>query len=407
MDAFDVVVVGGGIAGSSLAYALGREGVAVAVLEASLEYEDRVRGESMVPWGVDEARALGVEQVLLDAGAHVSPTWKRYDEDSPAGVDIPVNMMRPGVAGTLNLRHPDACQALLDAAAAAGAHIVRGLGDVTVAPGSPATVDADHVDGRFSATTPLVVGADGRTSVVRRQAGIELERQAPISYIAGLLLDGLDDVPDDHDAIIGAGDLVLLLFHQGGGRARAYVCTGVSSRSQFAGADGGRRFLEAWSGSSFPWSDAVCAATEAGPCKTYAGDDTWTPEPFADGVVLIGDAAGWNDPIIGQGLSIAMRDARSVRDLVVGGARRRADFAPYGEEREARMERVRLIADVMAVSQCEDADNRGPRRAFLADGMEAMEAPVFPLFVGLFAGPETIPQEFVDPAILDRIRRAG
>src|SRR6476659_4689454 len=103
MDAFDVVVVGGGVAGSSLAYALAREGVAVAVLEASLEYEERVRGESMVPWGVAEARALGVEQVLLDAGGHVSPTWKRYDEDSPGGVDIPVNMMRPGVAGTLNL----------------------------------------------------------------------------------------------------------------------------------------------------------------------------------------------------------------------------------------------------------------------------------------------------------------
>ena len=33
------------------------------------------------------------------------------------------------------------------------------------------------------------------------------------------------------------------------------------------------------------------AATPAGPCATYAGDDTWTAAPFADGVVLIGDAA--------------------------------------------------------------------------------------------------------------------
>lgn len=407
MDSFDVVVVGGGIAGSSLAFALAREGVAVAVLEASVEYEDRVRGESMVPWGVDEARALGVEQVLLDAGAHVAPTWTRYGEASPAGVDLPMHIMRPGIPGTLNLRHPDACQALVDAAAAAGAHVVRGVSDVTVTPGAAITVSVELVDGPLSLAAPLVVGADGRNSVVRRQSGIELQRQPPISYIAGLLLDGLDDIPADHDALVGAGDLFLLLFHQGGGRARAYVCLGASARNRFAGADGGRRFLDAWSDSGYPWSDAVCAATEAGPCKTYAGDDTWTAEPFADGVVLIGDAAGWNDPIVGQGLSIAMRDARTVRDLIVTGARRPADFAPYAEERLSRMERVRLIADMVAVTQCEDADNRSQRRAFFTHRMDTMDPEMFPLLAGAFAGPETISAELVDSAILDRIRSAS
>ena len=317
-----------------------------------------------------------------------------------------MSLMRPGIPGTLNLRHPDACQALIDAAAAAGAHVVRGVGDVTVTPGTPAAVSLEHADGRLGVTAPLVVGADGRNSVVRRQSGIELQRQAPISYIAGLLLDGLDDVPADRDAVVGAGDLWLLLFHQAGGRVRTYVCMGVSARSRFAGADGDRRFLDAWSGSCYPWADAVCTATEAGPCKTYAGDDTWTAEPFADGVVLIGDAAGWNDPIIGQGLSIAMRDARAVRDLIAGGARRPTDFAPYADERVSRMERLRLIADVMAVTQCEDADNRGPRRAFLSNGMDTMDPAVFPLMVGLFAGPETIPDELVDTVILDRIRGA-
>ena len=48
-DVADVVVVGGGIGGASLAYALAREGLGVTVLEATTEYEDRVRGESMHP----------------------------------------------------------------------------------------------------------------------------------------------------------------------------------------------------------------------------------------------------------------------------------------------------------------------------------------------------------------------
>ena len=39
--------------------------------------------------------------------------------------------------------------------------------------------------------------------------------------------------------------------------------------------------------------------------RNLPGDDTWTAQPFAEGVVLIGDAAGYNDPIAAQGLSIS------------------------------------------------------------------------------------------------------
>jgi hypothetical protein len=85
-------------------------------LEASVEYADRVRGEAMVPWGVAEARRLGVEQVLLDAGGHVSPVWRPYEGTGSRPFDIPVSALVPGIPGTLNMRHPDACQALLDAA---------------------------------------------------------------------------------------------------------------------------------------------------------------------------------------------------------------------------------------------------------------------------------------------------
>ncbi|MGB9279946.1 MAG: hypothetical protein WCB57_07650 [Pseudonocardiaceae bacterium] len=50
--------------------------------------------------------------------------------------------------------------------------------------------------------------------------------------------------------------------------------------------------------------------------------DSWTEQPYAPGAVLIGDAAGWNDPIIGQGLSIALRDVRMATDvLMLGGPR--------------------------------------------------------------------------------------
>jgi 2-polyprenyl-6-methoxyphenol hydroxylase-like FAD-dependent oxidoreductase len=318
-----------------------------------------------------------------------------------------MSIMVPGIDGTLNLRHPDACQAMVDAAAAAGATVVRGVRDVKLGGGSPMTVSYGVNGDSSSVQAPLVVGADGRNSTVRKQAGITLEREAALGYISGLLLDGLDGVPADHDVMVAEGDLFFIMFHQGGGRARAYIASGLSGQHQFSGRDAAAKFLAACSFDAYPWSDQVASATPAGPCATYPGDDTWTDAPFAEGVVLVGDAAGHNDPIIGEGLSIALRDARSVRDLVLEGARQPSEFAPYAEERVERMRRLRLIADVLAVVQVEDgAGNRDARRAYLGDRMAAMDPEVFPLLVGAFAGPENIPEELVDDAILDRIRRA-
>jgi menaquinone-9 beta-reductase len=405
VDDADVVVVGGGIAGSALAYALASAGKEVLVLESSVEFEDRVRGEQMHAWGVKEARDLGVEQVLLDAGAHVTRVWRQYIEGASEPLEVPMSIMVSGVEGTLNMRHPDACQTLLDAAANAGADVHRGVRDVTMTSEDVVSVSF-VIDGEtHRVRSPLSVGAEGRASTVRRQAGIELSRDEPQNYVAGLLLDDLD-VPEDHDALVAEGDVLFLLFHQGHRRARAYLVVGKSGQHRFSGREARDRFLQVAALKTFPWADGVTSGTPVGPCATFPGDDTWTDRPFADGVVLIGDAAGWNDPIIGQGLSIAMRDARMVRDLVLDGATKASDFAPYGVERLERMRRLRLLADVMAVTFVEDADNRPARRAWVGQRLAASDPEVFPLFHGILAGPETLPPELVNQAILARIRRA-
>ncbi len=125
-----------------------------------------------------------------------------------------------------------------------------------------------------------------------------------------------------------------------------------------------------------------CQSKTRWPCATFPGDDTWTAQPFAEGVVLIGDAAGYNDPIAAQGLSIALRDARSVRDLILAGARQPSDFAAHGAERSERMQRLRLVADVLSVAKAEDAHNRSARRAYFDELMAAQESPGVPFVTG-------------------------
>jgi len=77
-ERYDIVVVGGGLAGSSLSIALAHRGAAVLLLEAEVRFRDRVRGEVLMPWGVTEARRLDIHDLLIEAGARPLPYRDSY-----------------------------------------------------------------------------------------------------------------------------------------------------------------------------------------------------------------------------------------------------------------------------------------------------------------------------------------
>ena len=304
-----IVIVGGGIAGAALATALARAGRQVLVLESTDVFRDRVRGESMMPWGVAEAQCLGLMDLLRAAGAHTAPLWKRYSEGDAVPRDLPVGRFIPGVGGSLNLHHPIACQALLDAAAAAGASVIRGVRKVSVVPGVNPTVCFELAGIVKTVAPSLVVGADGRGSVVRRCAGIELQQQEASAYVAGLLLEGVAG-SDGHDTVMEHELGVCLLIRQTGARARAYHIVPTEHRTRYAGDGGAQRFLADATGPGSPLSAVLADAQPIGPCGAVPGTDTWTDRPYAEGMVLIGDAAGHNSPSVGCGHSRSRQPAQ-------------------------------------------------------------------------------------------------
>ena len=83
------------------------------------------------------------------------------------------------------------------------------------------------------------------------------EKSVLANYAAGLLIDGLNGVPNDHDVLAGEGDVFFVMFHQGGGRARVYLFVGLSGQHRFSGPERIRSFLEACAVSCYPWSDEV------------------------------------------------------------------------------------------------------------------------------------------------------
>lgn len=83
-------------------------------------------------------------------------------------------------------------------------------------------------------------------------------------------------------------------------------------------------------------------ARPAGPCATFPGEDSRAPQPLAEGVVLIGDAAGYENPIEGQGLSMALQDAHDVFRVLLSGSSLAEGLAEYAAARAVRQRLANL-----------------------------------------------------------------
>ena len=119
--------------------------------------------------------------------------------------------------------------------------------------------------------------------------------------------------------------------------------------------------------------------------------------------MLIGDAAGWNDPIIGLGLSITYRDVRIVSDLLLSSNDwGPALLAPYAEERSERMRRLRFVAQIQSRLDAEFGDTARARRQSYFE--RAATDPSLGLHAfAVMGGPESAPPETFTAAYRERV----
>lgn len=401
----DVVVVGGGIAGSTVSLALARQGLGVITLESQKAYRDRVLGEALVPWGVVEARCLGLEEILLGAGGRYCPSVVLRDETTHSegigGQAVPLDTFIPGVPGILDVGHPQACEALSRAAADSGAEVVMGVSNVSVMPGTVPEIRYES-DGREHAVScRLVIGADGRHSTVRNQVGISLEESVARTRCAGLLIGELEDWPEDQFGAGSEDDLFYMVVPREEHRVRLFIFWDANDRHRFRGTRNKEEFLASFGTFQFlPWGARIAASRPAGPCVSYRLNDSWCNGLCAEGVVLIGDAAGWNDPIIGQGLAISMRDARLVSEILEGGTDwSPLAFGPYVQERTERLRRLRIVAEWITKLRCTFGPEGTRLRKHWKERSEQDESVLTP-YVAHLRGPETLPAAVFEPQYL-------
>ncbi len=250
----------------------------------------------------------------------------------------------------------------------------------------------------------IVVGADGRESAVRKQLGIELHRNEPRIFLAGMLVDGLRDWPEGSASIGTEGDSMLYVFPQREGRARLYLGFAIEDKTRLAGRDKAKVFLEAFRARSIPPNAGVADAVPSGPCAAYPMFDSWSDSPVAEGVVLVGDAAGFSDPTIGEGLSVALRDARMVSDIMLEDD----DWAPgrfdsYSDERAERMRRLRFCNQVFTDAHIPLGSNRVEERRRRLELLNGGDPDLFMTVAASVCGPEVAPESCFDESVRDRL----
>lgn len=338
----DVAIVGGGVGGSSLAANLG---LRVVVLERETDYVDRVRGEWITPWGTAECAQLGVLDVLLGAGANQVARMISYDEltrpEDAELASLVFSSMVPHLPAPLCVGHVLMQNALVEFAKTRGAKVWRGVSAIELSAGQAPALSFNHEGQQHTLRPRLIVGSDGRTSTVRRQLGLALTEDPIDHLMSGQLVIEAYDWPSDAIAVGKIGDVSYFVFPQGHGKVRAYVDYSIAERGRYTGEAGARRLIEALAHDCLPGDAMFRTARPAGPCQAFPSQDASLDVPVVEGAVLIGRAAGYSDPIWGQGLSFTFRDSRMVRDLLLGSSNwSTSTFAPYVEERRERTRRL-------------------------------------------------------------------
>jgi flavin-dependent dehydrogenase len=349
-----VIIIGGRAAGASAALLLARAGVRVLVVERARRGSDTISTHALMRGGVLQLHRWGLlDRVAATGAPPIHRVTFHYGNDS-----MPVTLKPYAGVDALYAPRRTVLDALLAGVAEeAGASFGFGLAMTDVARDHTGrivgVVVRDHLGATWIERANLVVGADGRTSLVARQVGAPtlVAGSHAAAYVYGYWpaadLDGYHWYYGEglSAGVIPTNDGLACVF--AAGPAAVLAARMRHSRPLDAARDLLARL-------DCPLTDFTSSAP-LGPVRFFRGLPARLRRPYGRGWALVGDAGWWKDPLSTYGITDALRDAELLARAIVAGAASehamRMALCRYQAERDCQALAMHPIVDRLASHQ--------------------------------------------------------
>jgi 2-polyprenyl-6-methoxyphenol hydroxylase-like FAD-dependent oxidoreductase len=305
-----VVIIGAGPAGLTLAMLLVQRGIRVKLVEASRNFRRTFRGEALMPSGLEAIEQMGLTDVIADIPHRALDAWEFIIESRRLfRVDEP---MEPGGKPCTLISQPAFLDAVLARASQCPSfEFIDGTAVRDLVWAGDRVAGVTLSDNR-SIWADLVIGADGRNSIVRQQANLDLDRE-PQSYdILWFKLASSQPFEAEnifYSVLAGSDGFGLFLGSEG------QLQVGWSLEREELAPDN-----KAWQ--QLDWVKKLATASPDWLATVFRQQADSIERPFllsvtvgrapcwhVPGLLLLGDAAHPMSPIRAQGINMSLRDA--------------------------------------------------------------------------------------------------
>jgi 2-polyprenyl-6-methoxyphenol hydroxylase-like FAD-dependent oxidoreductase len=300
-----IIIVGAGPAGATFALLLAKRGISVKLIEASSNFRRVFRGEGLMPSGLNAIEQMGLLSILERIPHRPLAGWDFLIENrSLFRVEEPIEF--EGKPCTL-VSQPHLLEAIVEEASNySNFEFIRGTPVQDLLWNEERVAGVKLSDDR-ELFADLVIGADGRNSLLRQKANLTIEQQAQSFDILWFKLPDLQDF-DGRNVFysIVKGTNAFGLFRGSEGN----IQIGWALHEGFAGDWKQIDWSKMLASVSPPWlaehlqknadkiDRPVLLSVIVGRC----------PRWYTSGLLLLGDAVHPMSPIRAQGINMALRD---------------------------------------------------------------------------------------------------
>jgi 2-polyprenyl-6-methoxyphenol hydroxylase-like FAD-dependent oxidoreductase len=394
---YDVIVVGARVAGAATAMLLARQGLRVLAVDRASFPSDTISSHQLQVPGAALLHQWGLLGRLTAAG---TPPARRVRFDAGGGLVMDGQFPAyDGVDAMYSPRRSLLDSLLVEAAREAGAEVRENFRVTQLtASGNRITGITGSARGRpaVTETADLVIGADGKRSLVAAAAGARRYRERPVRSFASYSY--WTGVPVSGGEIYQRPGRAVAVFPTNGDRTMIYVAAPLTEFAT-ARADLQAHYLTSL-GLCGDLGERARSGTRVERLRTTPDQPNTFRCSHGPGWALAGDAGVVMDSVSAQGMTNALRDASYLSDAVVAGLGGSRPLAAALHDHQRRRDRaIRGMYD-FTLDLAAFAPATAGQRLFLA--AVAADQQETGRFLGAFAG-IVPPERYFTPATALRI----